>query len=366
MPTLIERFDLAFASRERYSMEEAPQLYAGESGGGTSEPQRPAAPANVNALVESSDSRAKRLDDAPSVRMGRAKEALTGILREHPPLAGKTPYHNTQTKYMTPHPNDPTGNVLYGEYTPSRKALHEHQIRSNLKEARQTDRPTLLVMGGGPATGKTTLLNNHIGQPLQKATIDADNDKNILPEYVAMRQHGVKHAATHVHHESGYIAHQTMLRAMKMGANATWDTTGDSGVAAVRERIAAAREAGPNHKIVAHYVTVPTEEALGRAKKRWNEEGRWIPTKTVKAIHANVSRIFPQIAKENLFDELHLWDTRGKFGAAPTHVASQVNGVMTIHHPQYYNEFLAKGHEGSAPANQGAQHVPAATTQPAR
>jgi len=108
----------------------------------------------------------------------------------------------------------------------------------------------------------------------------------------------------------------------------------------VRKKVNALRAKG--QKVVAHYVTVPTDMAVERAGARAKQTGRVVPESFIRATHASVSRVMQEAVSEGLFDELTLWDTRHD---KPVKVISSQGKKVTVHDHGLWDEFIAKGSE---------------------
>jgi len=79
-----------------------------------------------------------------------------------------------------------------------------------------------------------------------------------------------------------------------------------------------------------------------RAEERARKTGRYVPEKYIRDMHREISVLLPKFAKNNVFDELHLYDNNGK---KPKLIFSHTNGKSTIYDRKAYNKFLAKAKE---------------------
>ena len=84
--------------------------------------------------------------------------------------------------------------------------------------------------------------------------------------------------------------------------------------------------------------------------KRAEEEGRAVPFAGLEAMHANVSRFFPEVRellKSGELDEIEMWDTSGdsKKGEEPIRFAHSEGTELVIDDQELYNAFLAKAAE---------------------
>ena len=226
---------------------------------------------------------------------------------------------------------DANGNYMF---TPERQALHDKIIKESLDGVPSSSDPTYVMMGGGPAAGKSSVLGSgQLDVPKDTVEINSDLIKEKLPEWKTAGDA----RASFTHEESSYLAKRTQAAAFERKQNVLLDGTGDTSPASMNKKIDAARNAG--YKVEAHYVTLPTELAVKNAKIRGDKTGRYVPEEFIRATHAGVSQTFPAIAHK--FDKVKLYDTsvQGK----PRLIFSGTKGVSDVIDPKAYNDFLAKG-----------------------
>ena len=231
-----------------------------------------------------------------------------------------------------------------GKLTPERLALHESIINAALAGVvpNATGIPTVTFMGGGPASGKSTLLSMPRAGILAgklAVQVSADDIKLKLPEMGIRMAAGDSMAAAYVHEESSLISHQLRDRATKAHLDIVLDGTGDTSIKAMKSKIYNAKKEGYSVKGV--YVTVPVNLAVERATKRGIESGRFVPEAAIRAQHKSVSQVFPQIM--GLMDSTSLYDTSGAQGSTPTLVVESIAGKTAIKDKVLWNSFLAKG-----------------------
>jgi predicted ABC-type ATPase len=226
-----------------------------------------------------------------------------------------------------------------GSLSPERSALHQRIVAGTLTGIEPSASPVAMFLGGGPASGKSTLLGVH---PAKGPIVAADDIKGELPEFRDMVEAGEAHkAAPFVHNESTAIADQVVAKAEAGHISFTLDGTGDSSYARMHAKTSAARAAG--HRVDAVYVTVPTDVAVGREKLRAKETGRVVPETVTREKHASVSGVWRKSIENGDFDTAELWDNRGK---VPVLIASKNDGgTLSVHWPEMYQEFLDKEHE---------------------
>lgn len=225
-----------------------------------------------------------------------------------------------------------------GTLDPDREKLHAQAVEKALAGHTPTGRKTLTMMGGGPASGKST-----IGKPGADGSvvIDPDEFKKDIPEYNERIAAGDPSAAAYAHEESSALAKRATATAQARGLDITLDGTGDSSYSKLKGKVDAAHAAG--YKVHGKYVTVDTDEAVKRAKARAAKTGRSVPEKTIRETHASVSGAFRKAAENNLFDSSELWDNNG---SSPSLVAHKdEGGQFTVDDPAAWQKFLDKENE---------------------
>lgn len=226
-----------------------------------------------------------------------------------------------------------------GKYTPERQELHDAIIHKALEGHHESENPTMYLLGGGTASGKSSLLRSgQFGIPEDAVLIDSDAVKSNLPDYKEMVAAGDKNAAVYVHKESSDVSKELIKATAEKKYNGVVDTTGDSGMEYLEDKVNEMRANG--HRVVANYATVNVETAIARSNKRGEETGRIVPEALIRAIHKSVSEIMPKAVERGLFDEVTLWDTNS---GAPVKVMSAAKGqAMTIHDQNLWQKFLDK------------------------
>ena len=219
-------------------------------------------------------------------------------------------------------------------FTPERQAMHDSIVKKSVDGVPSSANPTYVVMGGGPAAGKSTILESGgVKLPPHTVEVNSDHVKTQLPEWGTSG----KNAASVTHAESSYIAKRTQSAAFERKQNIVLDGTGDTSPKSMTGKIDTAHAAG--YKVEAHYVTLPTELAIQNAAARAAQTGRHVPEEVIRTTHAGVSTTFPSVATK--FDSVKLYDTtvRGKARV----IAEGGAGVLNVVDKVAYDGFLAKG-----------------------
>lgn len=229
-----------------------------------------------------------------------------------------------------------------GVFTKERVRLHDAIVRTFVAEGAPVKKPTVTILGGGPASGKSTI-KGQLNVPKGAINVDVDEVRRMLPEFnemVAAKQ--LDDAAAFTHAESSRVA-KRIVKETSSKYHLVIDGTGDGDYDELSKKIAGYRKQG--QRITAHYVTVDTDEAvrrmLERAARPGPDFGRKVGVKVLKEIHAGVSQVLPRAMADGLFDEATLWDTNG---IAPLKVATSGRaGKITIHDETAWQRFLKKG-----------------------
>jgi len=235
------------------------------------------------------------------------------------------------------------GQMVDGEFRWNQERLdrvHDPFVNGELAKATPVDEPTMTFMGGGPASGKSTILDSgQVNLPKNSVMANADEAKEILPEYRSATARRHPKAASFAHEESSILAKRLVRESLESSRNTVLDGTGNGTLQKLTGQVEQARSAGVK-RVIAEYVTVDTDEAVRRAAQRGARTGRQVPESVIRGTHAAVSRVFPDAARVNLFDELRLFDTG--LGGAPKLIYQKIDGVEEILDPERYAAFLRK------------------------
>lgn len=239
-------------------------------------------------------------------------------------------------------PLDPDAFETFDKYfkngvpTAERKLLHDAIVRDHFKNAKRVRNPTVRVLGGGPAAGKTSSIRGvNLGNTV---TVDVDHVRTMLPEYREAILAGSKHAAALSHEEASYIAKRIGAHGVSGRFNLLMDGTGDGSFDNLKGRVDSYR--GNGAKVIGSYTTVDTDKAMARMIARGNKTGRYVPETYLRDTHKKVSQVFPQALEGGLYDYAELWDTNGE---TPVKVLTHADGKTTIHDVELWKRFLEKG-----------------------
>ena len=198
-------------------------------------------------------------------------------------------------------------------------------------------------MGGGPASGKSTVLQTgEVVIPQNSVSVDSDYIKTLLPEYERELALDNPNAARVVHEESSYLAKRISFRAVQEGYHVVKDGTGDGGIESLKAQTLAL--GGGDRPVHGVYVTIPIDEAIRRAEIRAEQTGRHIPMEVMIQTHKSVSWVFPEAVKRGLFTTVRLFDNSV---TPPVLIAEKpAGGVFRVINEALYEAFLAKANYG--------------------
>ena len=229
-----------------------------------------------------------------------------------------------------------------GRYYDERFELHRQIIKDTIGDSIPVKNPVATFLGGGTASGKSSLMKSGKAGGKNAVVVDPDAIKEKIPEYQQWKSAGNKGAASNVHLESVDVAKAVTKVALKKGHHVVVDRVGDTGMAYLQDSVDKARASGAT-KVVAHYTTTDIGTALDRARERAEQTGRYVPQSYIRESHANVARILPQAMESSrLFDQATLWDTTNGL----VKVASSVSGKMKIHNQDLWDRFVDSGRRG--------------------
>lgn len=244
-------------------------------------------------------------------------------------------HHCSATSHLIYHSD---GTVTFD---PERQELHRKMIEESLNwnekrtaRIRPVKNPWFNILGGGPATGKSTFTKAHPEIFATTATVNADDYKAKLPEYT--KPDGTFDAAF-VHEESSYIVKMAVREGLSRSLPLTLDGTGDSSADSIRGKIKQGRDAG--YKVQAYYATNEVETALKWAEERRKHTGRGVPESILRKTHKAISEVFPEVRDD--FDTVTLFDTNE--GGMRIIGEKKEGGRFEVADQSLWDRFLAKG-----------------------
>lgn len=224
---------------------------------------------------------------------------------------------------------------------PAREALHQQIVEQFLAGVSpSTGQPTMYMTGGGPASGKSSIL---VGGTLpgqhDAVHVDPDAIKFQLPEFAEQLAAGNRGASSFVHEESSMVRKRLEAAAIAGNYNVVLDTTGDSSVDKLERNLANYRSAG--YRVNAYYASNDVDLAIRLAHARGEKTGRYVPESFIRETHRAVSNTFIEATGRNLYDHVELYDTNQK--GNPRLVAVGDRKSFSVKDQQLWKDFIAKG-----------------------
>lgn len=243
-----------------------------------------------------------------------------------------------------------------GEYTPERQALHEKvysKFLDHVSRVPDSQKPVAVVMMGGSASGKGTVVRHVMGDHNDFVNVNPDDCKEEIPEYkqaINLGESGegtprsAKDAALMAHEESSDMADEIRKRAVAGRKNLILDGTGKN-AEKYAAKIHELKEAGYHVRLLMPHVDM--QEAQKRAKERAQRSGRYVPDDFVEMAHHLIPGNFETVAAAT--DEAVLFDNR-KPPPRPVWTIDNQNGTQKIHDPNFVSDFKRTGKERHAAA----------------
>lgn len=176
------------------------------------------------------------------------------------------------------------------QFTKSRAEFHKQQLEFMVGGTTPQENPRAIFMSGGSAAGKGTLQAAGVMDiPEDIVHADADEHKELIPEYQVAKATGdPERAAPMVHEESSYMSKVLSNVAIESRRNVLIDAVGGS--KSYFNRIKDARDRG--HDVEVNLVVTDPDVAFEQAASRAASTGRSVPVSTIYGSHRNVARTF--------------------------------------------------------------------------
>lgn len=187
-----------------------------------------------------------------------------------------------------------------GGYTPERLALHEKIMEEFIGDDSLPESgvaPIALLVGGPPASGKSTILKHKGLKGSDFTYVNSDDIQERLPGYTGVN-------AMLYHDEARDIHDKLITRSLTEKRNIIIDGTMRN-VEKETKKIAKLKELGYKVKVVS--VQAQVELLITRATKRFMATGRYIPLHWIAKEGNNINEA--QKKYKDLVDEYELWDS---------------------------------------------------------
>lgn len=226
--------------------------------------------------------------------------------------------------------------VKGNKYSKKRHVLHLNIVNEFMKKASSPgkgERSIAVLIGGGTASGKTTVRKKIVENMLNEKNIracivDPDEIKDYIPEYASLKKKHPDDAARLVHKESVDISDLLVKRLIRYRKHFVYEGT----MARTKkyEKLVKTLKKS-RYEVYVYIVDIPLELAKHRAAERARMTGRMIPAHIIENTHRQVPITFEVI--KNLVDRYYVYDNR--------------NGFVLIASKYYvnqplYDEFLKK------------------------
>lgn len=225
-----------------------------------------------------------------------------------------------------------------GNYKPERQKLHKQIVEDIIKSAGETNKtgkPVAILLGGGSASGKSTLRRTVVdetlkGKSMTAATVDSDEIKDRIPEFDLYKKQDAETAAYRVHEESSDISAYALDELIRGNKNFIFDGTMKN-VKKYEDMVSRLKDAGYEVHIV--IADVPLDVAIERSDARAKRSGRKVPHDIIKASHTGVPKTFTKL--KDVVDSYSVFDNSGD---SPELIASN-----DYKNPDKLKAFLNKG-----------------------
>jgi SPP1 gp7 family putative phage head morphogenesis protein len=196
-----------------------------------------------------------------------------------------------------------------GTLTPERAAFRADEVSAAFKGVTPVpsdETPLAVLMIGGTASGKSTIVNEVMSKDLNFVRVDADAIKFDIPEYKASIKASARDAAAIVHEESSQIAGDIRNGAIAGNYNVFVDATG-ANAEKYRLLINSLKEKGYEVHIIG--IGNDVEQAIIRSAARAERTGRWVPEGFIRETYGRIPASFE--TNSALADRFMLFDNSG-------------------------------------------------------
>lgn len=222
-------------------------------------------------------------------------------------------------------------------------------------------KPIALILGGGTASGKSTLAKKLGADNPGMVHVDADAIKPQIPEFPQLRKEegdpeketlsrNPNLAASRVHEESSYLAKLALAKAAAKQLDIIYDATSSGKGGGTLTGIVNSLHA-KGYDVHGLFADVPIETAVERAKQRAADPsdpagfGRHIPAEAMKSTHYGAASNFMLIKDSPMFKSIKLYDTSGGLDEEPKMIYSKKEGSTK---GQVHNEAKWKYYQDKA------------------
>lgn len=184
--------------------------------------------------------------------------------------------------------------------SPGRVRFREQLIQDALAQGSTVGkgsggRPVAIVMMGGPASGKSSLLSRVMSDQTGYVKVDPDEMKGRLPEFALAVANSDRLGAARAHEESSTaIADVLKKRAIEGRYNVMLDGTGKNGPK-YEAMVQALVDQGYEIRVIMPHISV--EEGVKAADKRAHRTGRYVPLEFIRQAYQAIPHNFERVAR---------------------------------------------------------------------
>jgi predicted ABC-type ATPase len=199
-----------------------------------------------------------------------------------------------------------------GKYTDERQALHQKIVDDFMKDKPSQENPTVLITGGLPGAGKSSILKTDKFKDFQKDAVyvGADDIKEALAKADGIDTLGVHAGAYHA--ESRDVAKKLSETAFTQSVNAVLDTT-LSRKSETTELMDTMKKNGYQVELI--FADLPLEKSVQRATFRFLETERLVDPYNIAMYDAKPKTTFETV--KSGADKWSVWNTDVPFGQMP-------------------------------------------------
>ncbi len=219
------------------------------------------------------------------------------------------------------------------EWDDERSKLHTKILKKLVSAKPGQDQPTLIVLGGGAASGKSSLRKQAIAEYPDAVVIDPDDFKLQLPEYAQFQKSDPLRAAARVHEESSDLTKAALGAALDQGNDIILDTVSGN-PKKVAELIK--KFASEGYVVQVRFVDAKLDIAMARMAARAKSTGRWVPPYVLVQGHYGAAATYFRV--KALVASAEVWDNSDP----PPEKLAENNGAETVYNRERYDEYRAK------------------------
>ena len=204
------------------------------------------------------------------------------------------------------------------------------------KNAKISDNPTFIMLGGRGGSGKSKFKNT-VYDPNEFVVLDADRIKEMFTKYDKDGKKRWKnwkdsydeyngYNAWQFHEESADILDRALNYASKKGVNVVLDCT-MNGLGSSKRRLELFKNNKHKYNIEAHYMFLPREKAAHRAVNRRldKDDGRYVPIQKILDMDKNEEN-FIELVRESRIPKWSFNSNDVPFGKMPKYVEGNIEG----------------------------------------